>query len=70
MSKIVNMLARVFVLRRPFEGLPKVSDFDIVEEKISDSLNDGGTKWCIDMNNPKHIIHLSVLMSSNYLSNV
>lgn len=43
MSKsLSSMLARVFVLKRPFEGLPKVSDFEIVEEKIRDELNDGG----------------------------
>jgi len=37
----VNMLARKFVLKKPFEGLPKLSDFDLVEEKLSDNLNDG-----------------------------
>jgi prostaglandin reductase 1 len=42
MSKgLINMLARKFVLKRPFEGLPKISDFELVEEKLSDQLNDG-----------------------------
>jgi hypothetical protein len=43
MSKsLSSMLARVFVLMRPFEGLPNVSDFEIVEENIREELNDGG----------------------------
>jgi len=42
MSKSLAMLARVFVLKHPWQGLPKLADFEIVEEKLSDQLNDGG----------------------------
>lgn len=36
------MLARKFVLVKPFEGLPKLTDFQIVEETIPAELQDGG----------------------------
>lgn len=38
---LAKMLSRVYVLKHPFQGLPKVSDFEVVEEKIPE-LNDGG----------------------------
>ncbi|CAL8112743.1 unnamed protein product [Orchesella dallaii] len=41
MSRSLAMLARVFVLKHPWQGLPKISDFEIVEETLSDQLNDG-----------------------------
>lgn len=37
------MLARKFVLVKPFEGLPKLTDFQIVEETLPTDLQDGGT---------------------------
>lgn len=36
------MLARKFVLAKPFEGLPKLTDFQIVEETLPTELQDGG----------------------------
>lgn len=36
------MLARKFVLAKRFEGLPKLSDFQMVEESLSTELQDGG----------------------------
>lgn len=36
------MLARKFVLVKPFEGLPKLTDFKIVEETLPAELQDGG----------------------------
>jgi prostaglandin reductase 1 len=35
------MLARKFVLAKPFEGLPKLTDFKLVEETIPTELQDG-----------------------------
>jgi len=41
MNKLSRMLARKFVLAKPFEGLPKLTDFNIVEETIPTELQDG-----------------------------
>lgn len=37
------MLAKKFVLVKPFEGLPKLTDFQIVEETLPAELQNGGT---------------------------
>lgn len=36
------MLARKFVLKKAFDGFPKLSDFELVEETLPKELNDGG----------------------------
>lgn len=47
MNRLSRMLARKFVLVKPFEGLPKLTDFQIVEETLSTELNDGGMRLTI-----------------------
>lgn len=42
MNKVSRMLARKFVLAKPFEGFPKLTDFQIVEETLPADLQDGG----------------------------
>lgn len=37
------MLARKFILKRQFEGVPKLDDFELVEEKLRE-IEDGGKK--------------------------
>jgi hypothetical protein len=39
------MLARKFVLKRAFDGFPKISDFELVEEKLPAELKDGGNNF-------------------------
>lgn len=36
------MLARKFVLKKAFDGFPKLSDFELVEETLPKELQDGG----------------------------
>lgn len=47
MNKLSRMLAKKFVLVKPFEGLPKLTDFKIVEETLPAELQDGGI-WSIE----------------------
>jgi len=44
MSKqiLTKMLARKFVLKKSFEGFPKLTDFELVEETLPKDLQDGG----------------------------
>lgn len=44
MNKVTRMLARKFVLVKPFEGLPKLTDFQIVEETLPAELQNGGNR--------------------------
>ncbi len=36
------MLAKKFVLKKAFDGFPKLSDFELVEETLPKELKDGG----------------------------
>lgn len=45
MNKLSRMLARKFVLVKPFEGLPKLTDFRIEEETLPTELQDGGSEY-------------------------
>lgn len=52
MNKVSRMLARKFVLAKPFEGFPKLTDFQIVEETLPAELQDGGI--CIHLHCRSH----------------
>ena len=41
------MLARKFVLAKRFEGIPKLTDFKLVEETLPEDVQDGGNEILI-----------------------
>lgn len=61
------MLARVYVLKRPFQGLPTLEDFDLVEETLPEEIEEGGMSTDF-IPLTTHIFNASLLITTEILT--